>query len=73
MTRLEWTDDRLDERFRAMDHTFERIFEELALIRQDIARVHDRFDHLQDRLIQIGFGLVLALIAAIVTIVLALA
>jgi hypothetical protein len=73
VARLEWTDERLDERMAAIDQTFERIFEELALIRGEIGALRADFAQLQDRLIQIGFGLVLALIAAIVTIVLALA
>ena len=59
MTRLAWTDERLDERMAAIDQTFERM--------------DDRYSDLQGRLLQIGFGLVAVLIAALTTVVLALA
>jgi DNA anti-recombination protein RmuC len=73
MTRLAWTDERLDERMAAIDQTFDRIFEQLALIRGDIARLDDRLHQFQNHMVQVGFGLVAVLIAAITTIVLALA
>lgn len=76
MERVEWTDDRLDERFAAIDRTFERIFEELRLIREDIAGVNARLDGLQDRLAQIGFAmagvLAVALFSSLTALVVAL-
>ena len=57
----------------AMDEKFDRIFGELALMRQEIAGLRSDFSNFQDRMIQVGFGLVAVLIAALTTVVLALA
>jgi hypothetical protein len=53
MERTAWTDERLDD-------SFGRLYEELRGLRSD-------FSNFQDRMIQIGFGLVGVLIAGIVT------
>jgi hypothetical protein len=66
MERTRWSDERLDERFAAIDQTFERIFDELRLIRQELVG-------LRSDLTQIGFGLVGVLIAAMTALIVALA
>lgn len=71
MTRIAWTDERLDERMSAMDQTADRIFQELSLIRHEISGLRSDFSSFQDRMVQIGFALVAVLIAALVTIALA--
>jgi hypothetical protein len=80
MDRTEWTDERLDERMTAIDQTFERIFDELGGIRDDIRGLRGEISSLrgdiasvQDRLIQIGFGLAGVLITALIALVVAVA
>ena len=73
MERIAWTDERLDERMAAIDNTFERIFGEFDRVHAEIAALRGDLNRFQDRMVQVGFGLVTVLIAAIVTIVLALA
>ncbi len=73
MARRAWTDERLDERMAAMDQTVDRIYGELEGIRQEIRGLRSDFASLQDRLVQIGFGLVGVLTAALVALTVALA
>ena len=54
--RVEWTDERLDERMAAIDATFERIFVELAELRAEVRGMRSDFAAFQDRMIQIGFS-----------------
>ncbi len=63
---IKWTDERLDERVNAMDQTFDRIYDELRGLRSDFAAM-------QDRLVQIGFGLVFVLVGAMVALIVAVA
>lgn len=57
----------------AIEDTFERIFNEFERVHADIAALRADLNRFQDRMVQVGFGLAAVLIAAIVTIVLALA
>jgi DNA anti-recombination protein RmuC len=73
MDRIAWTDERLDERMSAIDQTFERLHDDLGGIRDEIRGLRGDFSSLQDRLVQIGFGLVGVLITALVALIIALA
>ena len=73
MSRIAWTDERIDERMSAMDQTFERVHRSLDDLRDEVRGLRGDFASLQDRLIQIGFGLVGVLIAALVALIVALA
>ena len=66
MQRIAWTDERLDERMQAMELRFDRIDAELREIRVELAT----FRH---QMVQIGFGLVGVLIAALTTLAVTLA
>ncbi len=88
MERVRWTDERLDEKMAATDREFDLLRDDLRGFRSEVhaefrefrAEVQAEFrdvradlNRFQDRMVQIGFALVTVLIAAIVTIVLALA
>jgi hypothetical protein len=73
MDRIAWTDERLDERMSAIDQTFDRLHDDLGGIRDEIRGLRGDFSSLQDRLVQIGFGLVGVLITALVALIIALA
>jgi DNA anti-recombination protein RmuC len=73
MERIAWTDERIDERMSAIDHTFDRLHDDLGGIRDEIRGLRGDFSTLQDRLVQIGFGLVGVLITALVALIIALA
>ena len=49
-----------------MDQALDRIYDEIRALRSD-------FSHFQDRMVQIGFALVGVLVAALATVVVALA
>ena len=55
-----------------MDQTFTRIYDELGGIRQEMRGLRSDFAALQDRLIQIGFGLAFALVGAMIALVVAI-
>lgn len=72
-----WTDERIDEKMTAIDNTFNMLRDELHGLREDnreqFAGLRSDMTSLQDRLIQIGFGLVGVLLAAMVALIVALA
>lgn len=72
-----WTDDRIDEKVASIDRTFEMLRDELHGLREDtreqFTALRSDMSMLQDRLTQIGFGLVGVLLAAMVALVVALA
>lgn len=72
MHRTRWTDERLDDRMTAMDRNFDLLHDDLAGIRAEIRGLRDDFSSLQRHLVQIGFGLVGVLTAALVALILAL-
>ena len=72
MERSAWTDERLDERMSAVDTTLDRLHDDLGGIRDELRGPRGDFSSLQDRLVQIGFGLVSVLIAALVALIIAL-
>jgi hypothetical protein len=58
MYRMDWTDDRLQERFDSIDRRFDQVDQELRGLGQ-------RFDSLNRTLMQIGGGIIATLIAGI--------
>ncbi len=77
MEHATWTDERIDEKMAAIDNTFGMLRDELHGLREDnreqFAGLRSDMTALQDRLVQIGFGLVGVLLAAMVALVVALA
>lgn len=71
-----WTDERIDEKMTAIDRTFDMLREELHGLREDnreqFGALRSDISTLQDRLVQIGFGLVGVLVAAMVALIVAL-
>ena len=57
----------------ATDQNITRIYGELGGIREELRGLRSDFAALQDRLIQIGFGLAFALVGAMIALVLAVA
>jgi chromosome segregation ATPase len=94
MERTGWTDERLDEKMAAIDHTFDRIDDDLGDLRsemrelrrefreemramrlelkEEIAGMRSDLSDLQGRLVQIGFGLVGALVMSLIALLVAL-
>lgn len=58
MYRMDWTDDRLQERFDSIDRRFDQVDQELRGLGQ-------RFDGLNRTLMQVGGGIIATLIAGI--------
>ena len=56
----------------ALDTTFERIDRDLTDLREEMRLMRADFARLQDRLVQIGFGLVFALVGALAALIIAL-
>lgn len=56
----------------AIDTTFERLHDDLGGIRDEIVGLRGDFSSLQDRLVQIGFGLVGVLVAALIALIVAI-
>lgn len=57
---------------RSIDRPFDRIGDEMAGLRDEMRGMRSDLARVQDRMIQIGFGLVVALLAALLTAILAL-
>jgi hypothetical protein len=47
MYRMDWTDDRLQERFDSIDHRFEEVDRRFDKVDRELGRVNDRLDGLQ--------------------------
>jgi len=77
MKRSAWTDDRIGERMEAIDSTFDMLRDEVQGLREDnrqqFAGLRTDFSALQRQLVQIGFGLVGVLIAAMLAVIVAVA
>ena len=77
MKRSAWTDQRIGERMDAIDSTFDMLRHEIQGLREDnreqFAALRRDLSALQHHLVQIGFGLVGVLIAAMVALIVALA
>jgi hypothetical protein len=69
MPRTAPTDERLDERMSAMDATFQRIFDELAAIREEIRGLRADVLACQRQIAQIGWALAGAQLGWIVALV----
>jgi hypothetical protein len=76
MERGTWPDERIDEKMASIDRTFDMLRDELHGLREDnreqFGALRSDISTLQDRLVQIGFGLVGVLIAAMVALIVAL-
>ena len=74
-TRATWTDERLDDLSRRMDQGFDRIDAEIRGVRSELggridslhSDVNARFDALQRTLLQVGGGIIAAIVALIAT------
>ena len=68
-----WTDERLDDLARRMDRGFEGVDRELVALGNRIDtfadRLDTRIDALQCTMIQVGGGLVVAMLATLVTLI----
>ncbi len=80
MYRVDWTDDRLQERFDSIDRRFDEVdrrFDEAGRevdrrfdkVEHEINRLHDRFDGLYRATYQVGAGMIAALIGVIATLI----
>jgi hypothetical protein len=71
--RATWTDERLDDLARRVDRGFERVDRELVGLSGRIDALSDRLDAridaLQRTMIQVGGGLVAAMLATLVTLI----
>lgn len=67
-----WTDERVDEKMSSIDRTFDLLHSDLSGLREEMRGVRSDLSSFQDRLVQIGFGLVGVLIAAMVALIVAL-
>jgi hypothetical protein len=74
MYRMDWTDDRLqerfdsiDRRFDAVDRRFEQVNRRFDKVDAELHRVNDRLDGLHRVLMQIGGGIFVALLGLIAT------
>ena len=71
-----WSDDRLDERFRAIDQRFDQLERKVddGFARMDtgFAEIRGEFSALKTVLLQVAFGMVGALIAACVALIIGL-
>jgi DNA anti-recombination protein RmuC len=74
MYRMDWTDDRLqerfdsiDRRFDAVDQRFEQVDRRFDKVDSELQRVNDRLDGLHRVLMQIGGGIFVGLIGLIAT------
>jgi hypothetical protein len=72
--RSTWTDSRLDDfaahtdrRFDAVDRRFDRVDQELREVRTDIGSVRAEIGALQRTIIQVGGGLIVAVVGVLLT------
>jgi hypothetical protein len=70
--RSAWTDERIDERMTAIDATFARLDKTMDSLEQEVRGLRQDVWGLQRQLSQIGWGLAGALVAAMVTLIVAL-
>lgn len=67
MHRVDWTDDRLQERFDSIDHRFDEVNGRFDKVDHELHRVNDRLDGLHRILMQFCGGVIATLIAGILT------
>ena len=71
-----WTDERLDDKMDGIDSTFEMLRDEMhgmrTEMREEMQGLRSDFTALQATLVQIGFGLVGVLLAAMIALIVAL-
>ncbi len=68
-----WTEERIDEKMTAIDNTFDMLHQDLGGLRDEMRGMRSDLAQVQDRMIQIGFGLVGVLLAAMIALIVALA
>jgi hypothetical protein len=71
--RNSWTDDRLDDLNRKVDHGFERMEEQFDGVDRRLDRLEDQFERLGDKLDHLLMGLIFAAFAVSGTLIAALA
>jgi hypothetical protein len=69
---MHWTDERLDEKMASIDQTFERFDARFDRVEAELRGLRSDFAALQDRLIQIGFGLAGILVVQMIAVIIAL-
>lgn len=71
MYRMDWTDDRLQERFDSIDRRFDEVNRRFDRVDNDVSRLRDkmntRFDTLQRIMLQAGVGVIVGLLGLIAT------
>lgn len=73
MYRMDWTDDRLQERFDSIDRSFAaldgKVDERFDRLDRDFREMSQRFESLNRTLLQIGGGIIATLLAGIFAVV----
>ena len=68
-----WTDESLDDLSRRMQDRFNRVDEDMRLLRSDLGgridRLDGRIDALQRTMIQVGGGTIAAILATLITLI----
>jgi len=67
MYRMDWTDDRLQERFDSIDRRFEQVDRRFDKVDHELVRINSRMDDLMRILIVTCGGIIATLIAGIVS------
>lgn len=69
MYRMDWTDDRLQERFDSIDRRFDEVDRRLDVLHHDFREMGQRFESMNRTLLQIGGGIIATLVAGILGVV----
>lgn len=69
MYRMDWTDDRLQERFDSIDRRFDDVDRRLDLLHRDFREMGQRFESLNRTLLQVGGGIIATLLAGILGVI----
>ncbi len=65
MYRMDWTDDRLQERFDSIDLRFDQVDQRFDRLDHAFREMNQRFESLNRTLLQIGGGIIATLLAGI--------
>ncbi|HEY8809032.1 MAG TPA: hypothetical protein VIM28_03320 [Solirubrobacterales bacterium] len=69
MYRMDWTDDRLQERFDSIDHRFDEVDRRFDGVDRQLAEMNQRFEAMNRTLMQVGGGIIATLIAGIMGVI----
>jgi hypothetical protein len=67
MYRMDWTDDRLQERFDSIDRRFDEVDKRFDKVDHELGRINSRMDGLMRAMFLTGGGIIAALIGVIAT------